>query len=190
MVGEGENRADNSGYFLLKSQKQSKIIVMVAQIHKPKTTKLYPLGKFQFSSVAQLCPTLCYPMNRSSQASLSITNSQSLLKLMSIESMMPSNHLIHCRPLFLLPSIFPSNGVFSKESVLYIRWPKYWCFSFSISSFNEHSGLISFRRTSLVAQMVKHLQRIIPGLGRSPGEGNGNPLQYSCLENPMDGGAQ
>ena len=80
-----------------------------------------------------------------SQASLSINNSQSLLKLMSIESLMPSNHLILCRPLLLLPSIFPSIRVFSKESVLYIRWPKYWSFSFSISPSDEYSGLISFR---------------------------------------------
>ena len=78
------------------------------------------------------------------QASLSITNSRSLLKLMSIESVMPSNHLILCHPL-LLPSIFPSIRMFSNESVLCIRWPKYWSFSFSISPSNEHSGLISFR---------------------------------------------
>ena len=78
-------------------------------------------------------------------ASLSITNSRSLLKLTSIESVMPSNHLILCRPLFLLPSIFPSIRVFSHESALHIRWPKYWNFSFSISPSNEHSGLISFR---------------------------------------------
>ena len=79
------------------------------------------------------------------QAALSITNSQSLLKLMLIESVMPSNHLILCHPLLLLPSIFPSIRVFSKESVLRIRWPKDWSFSFSISPSNEYSGLISFR---------------------------------------------
>ena len=79
------------------------------------------------------------------QASLSITNSRSLLKLMPIESVMPYNHLTLCRPLLLLPSIFPSIRVFSKESVLRIRWPKYWSFSFSISPSNEYSGLISFR---------------------------------------------
>ena len=79
------------------------------------------------------------------QASLSITNSQSLLKLMSIGSVMPSNHLILCRPLLLPPSIFPSIRVFSNESVLCIRWPKYWSFSFNISPSNEYSGLISFR---------------------------------------------
>ena len=79
------------------------------------------------------------------QASLSITNSQSLLKLMSIESVMPSNHFILCRPLLLQPSIFPSIRVFSNESVLHSRWPKYWSFSFSISPSNEYLGLISYR---------------------------------------------
>ena len=79
------------------------------------------------------------------QASLSFTNSQSLLKLMSIESVMPSNHLILCHPLLLLPSIFPSIRVFSNELALHIKWPKYWGFSFSISPFNKCSGLISFR---------------------------------------------
>ena len=84
------------------------------------------------------------PWNTAHQASLSIANSQSLLKLMSIESMMPSNCLILCRPL-LLPSVFPRIRVFSKESVLLIRWPKYWSFSFSISLSNDYSGLISFK---------------------------------------------
>ena len=85
------------------------------------------------------------PLTAALQASLSITNSRSLPKLMSIESVMPSNHLILCRPLLLPPSIFPSTGVFSKESVPHIRWPKYWSFSFSISPSNEYSRLISFR---------------------------------------------
>ena len=84
------------------------------------------------------------PWTAARQASLSITSSRSLLKLMSIESVMPSNHLILCRPLLLPPSIFPSIRVFSNESVLHIRWPKYWSFSFSISPFNEYSGLVSF----------------------------------------------
>ena len=99
-----------------------------------------------FSSVSSLSHVRLFatPWTAEHQASLSITNSWSLLKLMSIESVMPSNHLILCRPL-LLPSIFPSFRVFSKESVLHIRWPKYWSFSFSISPFNEQSGLISFR---------------------------------------------
>ena len=96
-------------------------------------------------SVAQSCPTLCEPWTAARQASLSFTISRSLLKLMSIESMMPSNHLILCRPLLLLPSIFPSIRVFSNESALCIRWPNYWSFSFSISPSNKYSGLISFR---------------------------------------------
>ena len=101
---------------------------------------------FQFSSVAQLSPTLCDPMDYTArQASLSITNSRSLLNLMAIELVMPSNHLILCCPLLLPPSIFPSIRVFSNESALCIRWPKYWSFSFNISPSNEHPGLISFR---------------------------------------------
>ena len=87
------------------------------------------------------------PWTAAHQASQSITNSRSLLKLMSIESVMPSNHLILCCPLLLPPSIFSSIRVFSNESVLCIRWPKYWSFSFSISSPNEYSGLISFRKS-------------------------------------------
>ena len=85
------------------------------------------------------------PWTAAHQASLSFTNSRSLLKLMSIESTMPSNHLTLCRPLLLQPSVFPSIRVFSNESVLCIRWPKYWSFSFSIRPSNEYSGLISFR---------------------------------------------
>ena len=85
------------------------------------------------------------PWTAECQASLAITNAQSLLKLMSISSVMPSNHLILCHPLLLLPSIFPSIRVFSSESVLHIRCPKYWSFSFNISSSKDHSGLISFR---------------------------------------------
>ena len=99
---------------------------------------------YQFSSVAQSCPTLCNPMNCSTQASLSITNPWSLPKLMSIESMMPSSHLILCCTLLLPP--FPSSiMVFSNESTLCMRWPKYWSFSFSIILSKEHPGLISFR---------------------------------------------
>ena len=100
------------------------------------------IGSVQLLSRAQLFVT---PWTAARQASLSYTNSWSLLKLMSIESAMPSNHLILCCPLLLLPSIFPSIRVFSNESVLHIRWPKYWGFSFNISPCNEHSGLISFR---------------------------------------------
>ena len=223
-----------------------------------KTTQLIFL--ILFSSV-QLLSHFCLfatPWTAAHQTSLSITNSWSLLRLMSIELVMPSNHLILCHPLLILPSNFPSIRVFSNESVLYIRWPEYWSFSFSISPSNEYSGLIFFRMnwldlladqrtlksllqhhsshtsivwhsalliiqlsypylstgktialtrwtlfgkvmsllfnmlSRLVAQTVKHLPTMretwcfIPGSGRSPGEGNGNPLQYSCLENPMD----
>ena len=140
---------------------------------------------------------------------------------MSIESVMPSNHFILCGPHLLPPSVFPSIRVFSSESVLCIRWPKYW--SFSISPSNEYSGLISFRMDWLDLLAVQGTQKLlqhhsskasilrcsdfpggsdgkasaynvgdagsIPGSGRSPGDGNGIPLQYSCLENPMDGEA-
>ena len=98
-----------------------------------------------FSSVAQSCLTLWDTMNHSMQASLSIINFQSPPKPMSIESVMPSSHLILCRPLLLLPSIFSSIKVFSNESALPVRWPKYWSFSFSISPSNEYPGLFSFR---------------------------------------------
>ena len=97
----------------------------------------------QFNSVAQLCPTLQPHGLQNARLPCPSTNSQSMLKLRSIELVMPSNHLILCHPLLLLPSVFPSIRVFSKESVLCIRWPKYW--SFSISPSNEYSGLISFR---------------------------------------------
>ena len=101
-----------------------------------------------FSSAGQSCPTLWTPWTAAHQASLFITNSWSLLKLMSIELVMSSNHLLLCHPLLLLPSIFPSIRVFSNESALHMRWPKYYSFSssFSFSPSNEHSGLISFRK--------------------------------------------
>ena len=104
-------------------------------------------GENQLSSVQSLSHVQLFvtPWTAAHQASLSITNFQNLLKLMSIESVMPSNHLIFCHPLLLAPSIFPSIRVFSNESVLFIRWPKYWSFSFSISPSDEYSGLISFR---------------------------------------------
>ena len=108
----------------------------------------------QFSSVQSHSPVWLFatPWIAAPQASLSITSSRSLPKLMTIESVMPSNHLILCHPLLLPPSVFPSIRVFSKESVLCIRWPKYWSFSFSISPSNEYSGLISFRLDLLAAQ--------------------------------------
>ena len=114
----------------------------------------------RFSSVTQSYPTLCDPMNRARQASLSITNSQSPPKPMSIELVMLSNHLICCRPLLLLPSVFPSTMVFSNESALHIRWPKYWSFSFNISPSNEHPGLISSRMDWLISLQSKGLSRV------------------------------
>ena len=103
--------------------------------------------KYQFSSVKSLSHVRLFatPRTAARPASLSITSSRSLLKLMSIESVMPSNHLILCHPLLLLPSIFPSISVFSSEMALCIKWPKYWSFRLSISPSNEYPGLISFR---------------------------------------------
>ena len=105
---------------------------------------------------------LVNPWTAACQASLPITNSRSLLKLMSIESAMSSNHLILCRPLLFLPSIFLSIRVFSSESVLCIRWPKYWSFSFSISPAKEDSGLISFRRDWLDLFAVQGTLKSLP----------------------------
>ena len=110
-------------------------------------------------SVAQLCLTLWPPCTVTLQASLSFTISLNLLKLMSTESVMPSNHLIFCRPLLLLPSIFPSIRVFSNELALCIRWPKYWSFSFSISPSNKYSGLI-LGLTGLISLLSKRLSRV------------------------------
>ena len=178
------------------------------------------------------------PWTAARQASLPITNSRSSLRLMSIESVMPSSHLILCRPLLLLPLIPPSITVFSNESTLHMRWPKYWNFSFSIIPSKEIPGLIFFRMDSLdllavqgtLKSLLQHhtskasilrcsayftvqlshpyvttgktialTRRTFVGKAMSLlfntlsrfviGEGNGNPLQYSCLENPMDGGA-
>ena len=112
----------------------------------------------QFSSVSQLCLTLCNPMD--CNTSLSITNSQSLLKLMSIELVMPSNHLILCYPLLLLPAIFPSLRVFPSESALRIRSPNYWSFSFSISPSNEYSGWFPLGWTGWISLQSKGLSRV------------------------------
>ena len=119
---------------------------------------------FQFSSVQSLSCVRLFetPWTAAHQASLSITNSRRLLKLMSIESVMPSNHCILCRPLLLLPSIFPSIRIFSNESVLNIRWPKYCSFSFSICPSNEYSGLISFRMDWLDLLAVQDSQESYP----------------------------
>ena len=116
----------------------------------------------QVSSVAQSCPTLCDPMDCSTPASLSITNSRSSLRLTSIKSVMPSSHLILCRPLLLLPPIPHSIRVFSNESTLCIRWPRYWSFSFSIISSKEHPGLISFRMDWLDLLAVQGTLKSLP----------------------------
>ena len=125
-------------------------LTVIAALFDPENLLLAPApvsSSVQFSrSVVSNSVT---PWTAARQASLSITNSQSLLKLMSIASLMPSSHLILCHSLFLLPSIFPSIRVFSSESIFHIRSPKYWNFSFSISPSNEYSGLISFRMNSL-----------------------------------------
>ena len=104
----------------------------------------FQFSKFSVQSLSRV-RLFATPWTAALQASLSITNSRSLLKLVSVESVMPSSHLILCRPLLLPPSIFPSIRLFSNESVLHIRWPKYWSFSFSSSPSNEYSGLIFFR---------------------------------------------
>ena len=122
-------------------------------------TRLLPSPKVKFS-VQLLSHVLLFatPWTAACQDSLSITNSQSLLKLMSIESVIPFNHLILCRPLLLPSSIFPSIRVFSNESILCIKWPKYWSFSFSISPSNEYSGMISFRMDWLDPVQSKNSQ--------------------------------
>ena len=118
----------------------------------------------QFSSVQSLSCVWLFatPWTAAHQASLSITNSWSLPKLMSIESVIPSNHLILCYPLLLLPLIFPSIRVFSNESALCIRWPKFWSFSFNMGPSNEHPGLISFRMDWLDLLESKGLSRVFP----------------------------
>ena len=124
------------------------VITSYLPIFLQKSLQLNELrGLLQFSSLQSLSLVLLFvaPGTAARQASMSITNPWSLLKLMSIELVMPSNHLILCHPLLLVPSIFPSIRVFSNESVLCIRWPKYWSSSFSTSPSNEYSGLISFR---------------------------------------------
>ena len=132
------------------------------------------LSNYYFSVQSLSCVQLfAIPWTAACQASLSITNSRSLLKLMSIESVMSSNHLIFCCPLLFPPSIFPSIRVFSNESVLHIRWLKYWSFSFSISPSNEYSGLISFRidwldllavQRTLESSPTPHFRRISPSV--------------------------
>ena len=138
--------SDRLGILSFKRFTFSGQICRVENILPKEGSSLINFSSFQSISPVWLFVTL---WTAACQASLSITNSWSLLKLMSIESVMPSNHLILCHPLLLLPSVFPSIRVFSNESVLHIRWPKYWSFSLSISPSNEYSGLISFRMDGL-----------------------------------------
>ena len=129
------------------------------------------------------------PWTAARQASLSITNSQGLLKLMSIESVMPSSHLILYYPFFLPPSIFPSIRVFSSESVLHIRWPKYWSFSFNISPSNEYSGLISFRMDWLdllavhgtLKSLLQHYSSKASIFGAQPSSQSTDWTRVSCI---------
>ena len=125
-------------------------LVMVPGVHSLSFSTFICRKNYQFKECSVQCSLCCVwlfatPWTAACQASLSISNSRSPLKLMSIELVMPSNHLILCRPLLLLPSIFPIIRVLSNELTLWIRWPKYWSFSFSISPSNEYSGLITFR---------------------------------------------
>ena len=156
--------------------------------------KTYSIGKFQvdntlqFSSVQSLSRVKLFvtPWTAAYQASLSITHSRSLLKFMSIELVMPSNHLILCCPLLLLPSIFSSIRVFSNESVLRIRWPKYWCFNFSISPSNEYSGLISFRMDWLYLLEIYPccIQGCIP-LSPRDSQGSSLTLQFKSINSSV-----
>ena len=129
-----------------QTHRKTTVITSTLQVRKLKQRHLGSCSR-SLSSVQLLSHVWLFatPWTIARQASLSITNSWSLLKFMSIESVMPSNHPILCRPLLLPPSIFPSIRVFSSESVLHITWPKYWCFGFKISPSSEHPGLISFR---------------------------------------------
>ena len=138
---KGEQKSTNKGAIFFFSKN-------TYFIEKAMPRSQWRTSSVQFSSVQSLSHVWLFgtPWTAARQASLSITNSRSLPKLMSIESVMPSNHLILCCPLLLLPSIFPSIRVFSNESAHCIRWPKYWNFSFNISPSSEHPGLISFRK--------------------------------------------
>ena len=143
--------------------------------------------RIQFSSVTQSCLTLCDPMDPACQASLSITSSRSPPKPMSIELVMPSNHFILCRPLLLLPSIFPSIRVFSNESALCIRWPKYWSVSFNISPSNEHSGLISFRMDWLDLLAAQIISFCLTSIEVLKGPAYSHWLRYTENERNLDG---
>ena len=135
----------------------------MCSVGRKESNMLGSVNAHQFSSVQLLSHARLFvtPWTAACQASLSIKTSQSLLKLTSIKSVIPINHPILCRPLLLLPSVFPSIRVFSKESVLHVRWPKYWSFSFGIHPSNEYSGVISFRIDRCI-RLVKKFVQIFP----------------------------
>ena len=148
----------------LPCRKKSRVmsLLLILLFETLEKDNFFPAISLQFSSVqllsrVQLFATL---WTAARQASLSITNSRSLLKLISIESVMPSNHFILCRPLLLPPSIFPSIRVFSNESLLPTKWPKYWSFSYNISPSSEYSGLISLGWTGWISLKSKELSRV------------------------------
>ena len=137
------NNQNSSTVGIIECSRKDQLLLKVLSSHVFLfSATFHPISSVQSINDVRLFVT---PWTAAGQASLCITNSWSLLRLMSTESVMPSNDLILCRPLFLPPSIFPSIRVISDESVLHIRWPKYWSFSFNISRSNEYSGLISFR---------------------------------------------
>jgi len=150
VIKQWHNRKIMSSQISISGKKKGNIICYLQKVFMTNVLQckvIYFFSNWNISSVQLLSRVWLFatPWTAARQASLSITNSQSLLKLMSNESVMPSNHLILCHPLLLLPSIFPSIRVFSKEPVLHIRWPKYFSFSLRISPSREYSGLISFR---------------------------------------------
>ena len=147
---------------LMKAKEESEKVGLKLNIQKTKIMASSPISSVEFSSIQLLSRVQLFatPWIAACQASLSITNSRSLPKLMSIESVMPSNHRILCSPLLLLPSIFPNIRVFSNESALRTRWPKYWSFSFNSSPSNERPGLICFRMDWLISLWYKEPSRI------------------------------
>ena len=157
-IGTWNVRSINQGKLDMVKQEMVRININILGISGLKYTEM---GEFNFTSVQSLSRVQLFvtPRTLACQASLSITYSQSLFKLMSIKLVMPSNHLILCCPLLLLTSVFPSIRVFSNKSVLCIRWPKYWSFSFSISPSNEYSGL-PLGSTGLISLLTKALSRV------------------------------
>ena len=157
---EGPNRFEKGHRSCIWSSREGQSNLGLHRMTAVRGGGLGVVGKGSVEFSPSVVSDSATPWTAAGQASLSITNSRNLCKLISIESVMPSNHLILCRPLLLLPSIFPSIRVFSNESVLHIRWPKYWSFSFSISPSNEYSGLISFRIDWFYLLAVQGLSRV------------------------------